>query len=116
MARRHQRPHLAGGIEPGAQHRGIGHLAQPLHHLVIVAARHVQARASRADLALVEEDGARRALDGMRGVTVIQHDDRALASELQRHAADILAAARADQAPDFGGTGEGNLVDAGMRH
>ncbi len=75
-----------------------------------------QARSGAADLALVEPDGVDDAFHRAVEIGVLEHDERRFAAKLKRQ---FLARARrrlADQPADFGRSGEGDLVDAGMRH
>ncbi|CAB4925832.1 unannotated protein [freshwater metagenome] len=83
-------------------------------HLVVHRLLHQQAGAGAADVALVEEDAADDALDGLVDRCVVEDDVRRLAAELQgQHllrpgdgAGDLLA--------HLGRAGEGDLVHVGV--
>ncbi|SEK09162.1 hypothetical protein SAMN05216550_117123 [Paraburkholderia tropica] len=79
-------------------------------------ARHVEPRARRADLAVIEEDRARRAFDRALRIAVVEHDHGALAAEFERNALQIARALLADDAAHFGRAGERDLVDVRMAH
>jgi len=56
------------------------------------------------------------ALDRGVQVGVVEHDERALAAELERERHAAPGGALADHAPDLGGAGEGDLVEALVPH
>ena len=73
-------------------------------------------RDRRADLPRHQSSGLRERLGGGAEVSVVEHDARRLAAELQRVAGDPLAADRCDPATSRGGPGEGDLVDPRIAH
>ncbi len=94
--------------EPQALHAG----AQFGDRALVDAFLNQQTRARAAHLPLVEPDRIDDALDGAVEVGVVEDDERAFAAEFER---ERLATARrllADEAPDIGRAGEGDLVDA----
>ncbi len=70
-----------------------------------------QARAGRADLALVGERGEEGAVDGGVEARVGEDDVRVLAAELERDVLDVDRGGLEDGAPRGGAAGEGDLVD-----
>src|SRR6185503_14900051 len=90
--------------------------AQLFHEALRHAFLHEQARARAADLALVEPDRVHDALDHAVEIRVVVDDEWTLTAKLQTQ---LLAGARrraTDDASDFGGSGEGDLVDVIVLH
>ena len=75
---------------------------------------HQQTRAGAADLALVEPDAVDQAFDGGVEIGVVEDDEGRLAAEFERELLGRLRGGLADDAADFGRTGEGDLVDVGV--
>ena len=71
-----------------------------------------QPRAGAAHLPLVEQDPVDHALDGAVEIGVVEHDERRLAAEFQAQPLARPGRRPADQPPDLGRAGEGDLVDA----
>ena len=73
---------------------------------------HEQARASAADLALVEPDGVDDGVDGGVEIGRVEDNDRRLAAELERHLNAQPGGLAPEQLANSGGAGEGDLIDA----
>ena len=71
-------------------------------------------RTRAADLPLVEPDGVDDALDGAVDIGVVEDDVRRLAAKLERQRLARPRRGLADAATHGGGTGKGDLGDAGM--
>lgn len=70
--------------------------------------------AGAADLALVEPDGIDEAFYGAVEVGVIEDDEGGFSAEFERELFRGSGGDFADDAPDFGGAGEGDFVDVGV--
>ena len=89
--------------------------AQLLDEHVVDAFLQQQSRTGAADVALVEEDAAHHAVDGLVDRRIVEHDVRRLAAELERQ---LLARARElllDLLADFGAAGERDLREVLVR-
>ncbi|MNJ22605.1 hypothetical protein D3C77_169780 [compost metagenome] len=75
---------------------------------------HIEARTCAAHLALVEEYRGGGTRGGLLQVGVGHDDGRRLAAQLQGHAGHVFHGRLADLLTDFGGTGEGQFVYAGV--
>ncbi len=75
---------------------------------------HEQAGTGAADLALIEPDGIDQAFDGAVDVGILEDDVGALAAQFERKALAGASGGFADDLADFGGAGEGDLVDIGV--
>ena len=95
------------GIGPwvaGADLRHLGH--QPVHERVIQAPLHQDAAGGHADLPLVQETAPGRVVHCQLQVGVVQHQQRILAAQFQRHLLQVPATGLTDLAAGSGGTGE----------
>jgi hypothetical protein len=109
---RHQRADLGARVDARTDLHARGDARELLHHRIETAAMHVEARARRAHLALVEEDRLGRPGRRHRRIGIVQHDHRALAPQLQGHPGHVVEGRLAHQLADLGGAGEGHLLDA----
>src|SRR5579859_5577504 len=75
---------------------------------------HQEAGASAADLALVKPDAVNEAFDGGVEVCVLENNERGFAAEFEREFFVAGGGGFAYGAADFGGTGEGDFVYAGV--
>ncbi len=101
-----QRPdrHLAVGRIADLERFRLGH--QLFQKARMDAALDQHAAGGHADLALVQVDAPRRVGDGQLHVRIVEHDQRVLAAQFQRHLLQVFARRFTDLAPGTGGAGE----------
>ena len=83
--------------------------------LVVLRGRHEHPRPGGAGLAAVDEAVGQADLDGLAEVGVVEHDERALAAQLERHLLDGVGGDRHDALARGGRAGERDHVDVGVR-
>ena len=109
----YQWPEL-GVVEAVAEAETLGSGHQALQHGVMQGPLDHQARAGRADLTGVGRQRLQRAGDGRLEIGIGEHDDRRLATELQRHGGHGLRGRRHHQAAGLERSGEGDMGDPGV--
>ncbi|MNM43982.1 hypothetical protein D3C81_548730 [compost metagenome] len=87
---------------------------QLLGERVVDAVLHVDTVGADAGLAVVAVLGDDRAFDGLIQVSVVEHDERRVAAQLQGNFLDVLGAFLHQLATDFGRAGEGQLAYQGV--
>ena len=75
---------------------------------------HEETRAGAADLSLIEEDALAGTVDGLRKVAVVKDDVCGFPAELERTGDELVAGRLIHAVADFGGAGEGELVQIRM--
>ncbi len=111
-----QRAHLGFAVERRAEPDTFRLLHHRVDELVVDGLLDQDAAARRADFALVDEDAEECAVDGGFEIGIGEKDVRRLAAQLKRDALDRIGRAFHDQLAHRGAAGEGDLIDAGMRH
>ncbi len=111
-----QRADLGGGVGGVADRHRAHRLGQRVDDPVVAAAAGEDAGLGDARLAVVHERGEPQARHRGVEVGVVEHDRGRLAAQLEADPLQLLAADRGDLAAGRGGAGEGDLVDAGVRH
>ena len=100
---------------PGASLMSFGDVADAFDDFVEDFLVHVEARTGAAALAVIEEDGAGGAGDGLVDIGIGEDDGGRFAAQLQRHLLQISGRGFHDQLAHFGGSGKGDLVDQIVR-
>ena len=116
LDRVHDRTHVDAFVQRVADaqtvHAALQLFVEPFRHAFL----HQQARSGAADLALIEPDRIHQPLDGAVQIGVVKDDVGRFAAQLQRQRLAGACGRLPDFAPHGGGAGEGDLVDAGVRH
>jgi hypothetical protein len=95
-----------------AERDGRSHAADALEQRLARSLVHDEARAGMAGLARVVVDAPGNVVRRRLQVRIRKHHLRGLAAEFERHALEVgLRGVAQHQAPDLGGTGEGDEVD-----
>ncbi len=102
---------LVERVADAQQAHAAAHLRQELGGDALL---NQEARSGAADLPLIEPDGIDQALDRAILIGVVEDDEGRFAAQFEREPLARSGGRAADDAPDVGRSGEGDLVEIGM--